>query len=687
MARTDSLRRLLAPKTVAVFGGDSAAEVVRQCRALGFAGDILAVNPGRTDLAGIPCFASAADLPAVPDASFIAVPPEATLDVVDELAALGAPGAVCFAAGFAETGREAGSLRQEKLRAAAGDMAIIGPNCHGYLNFLDGIALWPDQHGGERVEHGAALLSQSGNIAINLTMQQRQVDFSYVISVGNSCVLEIHDYIDALLEDKRVAVIALHIEAIIDVAAFCASAIRALRKGIPIVALKTGRSSRGAEIAMSHTASLSGSDELYSALFRRVGIARCDTLSQFLETIKFLSVAGTLPQATVASMSCSGGDASLVADCADRLHVELPSLSGESMTKLEALLGPRVHVSNPLDYHLYIWGDCDKLEACFAQVLSNRFACTMLILDYPPGDGDTAQNWEISERALLAAVANSDQLAIVVSSLPETMPRHVRERLKTAGIAPMQGIEDCLYAIRAAAQIGLAQRNVDSVLAVISPAAVHGTAVTLDEAESKRVLAEFGLPIPAGQVCRESQTVAVASAIGYPVVLKAVSPALSHKSDVGAVAVDLHNRGAVRAATKRLAPNFGSFLVEKMVQSVVVELIVGVSRDPDFGLALTIGAGGTLVELIDDSITLLLPLQRDDIHSALKTLQAYELISGYRGTASGDIASIIDSIEAIARYALAHNDTLLELDVNPLCVMRTASVAVDAFIRECSPRR
>jgi acyl-CoA synthetase (NDP forming) len=681
MKKTQSLQRLLAPKTVAVFGGDSAAEVVRQCQAVGFDGDIWAVNPGRSELAGIPCVASFADLPGVPDASFIAAPPESTLEIVRDLAAQGAPGAICFAAGFAETGAQEGAVLQQRLRDAAGDMPIIGPNCHGYINYLDGVALWPDQHGGKRVERGAALISQSGNIAINLTMQQRQVDFSYVISVGNNSALRLHDYIDALLEDDRVAVIALHVEGIVDVAAFSASAIRALRKGVPIVALKTGRSKRGAEITMSHTASLAGSDELYSALFQRVGVARCDTLTQFLETIKFLSIVGPLPRATLGSMSCSGGDASLVADYADRLQLDVPELSPESVSELEELLGPNVDVSNPLDYHLYIWGDCEKLTQCFYQVLSNRFACTLLILDYPPGDGDEAAKWEISERALIAAIAASGERAVVVSSLPETLPEYVRERLKDAGIAPMQGIEDCLFAIKAAARIGEAQDNLDKTLAVMAPQAVTGSATTLDEPSSKHALSEYGLLVPGNRVCAATETVDAANAIGYPVVLKAVSSDLSHKSELGAVAVNLRDDDAVRVATQGMAANFDQFLVETMVQSVVCELIVGVTRDPTFGLTLTIGAGGILVELVDDSVSLLLPVQRPEIRAAIQTLKVFELIKGHRGKASGDVESTIDSIEAVARYAIAHNDKLLELDVNPLCVLTEGSVAVDAFIR------
>ena len=680
MTRAKSLQRLLSPKTVAVFGGNSAAEVIRQCRAIGFDGELWAVNPNRSEIEGIACVASVADLPGVPDASFIAAPPESTLDIIGELSSRGAPGAICFAAGFAETGAEEGAALQQRLRDAAGDMAVLGPNCHGYVNYLDSVALWPDQHGGHRVDSGAALISQSGNIAINLTMQQRQIDFSHVISVGNSTVLRLHHYVDALLEDPRVRVIALHIEGIADIAAFSEAAIRALKKRVPIVALKTGRSSRGAEITMSHTASLAGSDTLYSALFKRLGIARCDTVSQFLETIKFLSIVGPLPEATVASMSCSGGDASLAADFGDHLQLDFPKLSDESANKLKALLGPNVNVSNPLDYHLYIWGNYEQLRDCFQHVLSNQFGCTLLILDYPPGDGDEAAKWEVSERALLSAIADTGSRAVIVSSLPENLPDYVRERLKASGIAPMQGIEDCLFAIKAAASVGMIQRRADDVSAVMPLDVVADSSVTLDEPSSKQALAEFGLSIPRSKTCTAAETVAAANELGYPVVLKAVSSEMAHKSEMGAVALDLSDDTAVQDATQRMVGH-DQFLVESMAKSVVCELIVGITRDPSFGLTLTLGAGGVLVELVNDSVSLLLPVQRDDIRAAVASLKAYKLIQGFRGKPAGDLESVVDAVEAIVRYAIANKHCLLELDVNPLCVLADGAVAVDAFIR------
>jgi acetyl-CoA synthetase len=673
MSSEKALKRLLRPGTVAVIGGDSAAKVIRQCRRIGFEGEIWAVNPRRQVLAGVPCVPTVSDLPGVPDASFVAAPPQATLPVIRELRERNAPGAVCFAAGFAETGAEGRALQQQ-LRDAAGDMAVMGPNCHGFLNYLDGVALWPDEHGGRRSERGVALIAQSGNIAINLTMQQRGLDYSYVISVGNNCVLDMHHYIDALLDDPRVSAIGLHIEGLDDIHAFSNAAIRALRQGVPIVALKAGRSARGAEIAMSHTGSLAGSDALYSALFARLGIARCDTVAHFLETMKFVAAVGALPAPTVGSMSCSGGDASIVADNAAALGLETPSFSAESARKLQELLGPNVDVSNPLDYHLYVWGDHDKLVESFSEVLRNEFACTLLVLDYPAGSDNDDTNWQIAEQALLAAVHATGQRAVIVSSLAETMSADVRERLKKAGIVAMQ-----------AATIGVAQGNVEQILPVMVVDELTGEPAMFDEWHSKQLLAGAGVAVPSGRLCGGDDVVAAATDIGYPVVLKAVSSRLAHKSEAGAVVVGLKDATELGAAAARLADRYDRFLVEQMIRPVVAELIVGVSRDPTFGLSLLIGTGGVLVELLDDTVSLLLPVQREEARMALASLKAGALLGGYRGGPAGDVEAALDAIEAIAAFATEHADSLLELDVNPLLVTPQGAIAADALIRKLGP--
>ena len=288
---------------------------------------------------------------------------------------------------------------------------------------------------------------------------------------------------------------------------------------------------------------------------------------------------------------------------------------------------------------------------------------------------------EIDKRFVKAGSKVFDNLRSTSYFYCLPMPEIVRDRLKSAGIAPMQGIEDCLFAIHAAAGIGAVQRNVVNILPVAEPARAPGDSTMLDEWDSKQALAGAGVSVPSGKVCNQDETVTCANSLGYPVVLKALSAQLAHKSEAGAVAVGLNDAVAVQKATDRMAADFDRFLVEQMVEPAVAELIVGINRDDTFGLTLLVGTGGTMVELLDDTVSLLLPVQREEIKAAVASLRAGALIHGYRGGPAGDLDAVLDAIEAIARYAETNSDALIELDVNPLIVTPHAAVAADALIR------
>ncbi len=682
MSKKGALKRLLNPRTVAVFGGNAAAETIRQCQRIGFDGEIWPVNPNRVQLSGIPCFASPADLPGAPDASFIGVPRKSAIEVIAELSALGAGGAVCYTSGFAEIGGD-GVVMQQRLVAAAGDMAIIGPNCHGVLNCLDGVALWPDEHGCKRVQSGVAIVLQSGNVGISLSMQDRSLPISYVITIGNKADLSFHDYIEALSDDPRVTAIGLYIESLDSIDGFSEVALAALRKGLPIIALKTGTSELGAEATMSHTNSLAGPDEMYSALFRRLGIPRVSSLPEFLETLKFVSCNGGLSGNTIGSLSCSGGEASMVADLAERLRLSMPVISESSAEDLRKILGDRVHVANPLDYDLFIWGDREALCDCFSAMLSNQYDVTILVIDYPRPEIGSQENWELAEQALTDACEATGQTAVVLSTLPENFPAAARERLIKSGIVPMQGLSECLRAIRSAAQIGAAQRHADEISAMPKVDAVEGIPLVLGEWESKQALAVHGLTVPVGQLCAASDAVDAAKSLGYPVVAKVASKGIAHKTEAGGVKLNIAQPRDLSRALADMSELSDLFIIEKMAPSPVAELIIGIKQDPLFGLALVIGAGGVLVELTGDSVMLLLPTTRNDIEAAVASLRVNKLLKGFRGQPAGDVEAAISAIESVAAYAEAIRDAILELDVNPLFVLPEGQgvVAVDALIR------
>jgi len=679
----EGLRRLFAPRHVAVFGGSAAAEVVRQCRALGFDGAIWPVHPRHAQIEGYTCYRDVASLPEAPDASFIAVPRDGTVDIVAQLAARGAGGVICYASGFAEVGG-AGVPLQRRLVAAAGAMPLVGPNCYGMLNYLDGVALWPDQHGGERVSRGVAIVSQSGNIALNLTMHRRNLPLAHLVTVGNKAGASIEAIVDALLQDNRVSAIGLHIEGLDDVAAFSQVALRALARGVPLVALKAGSSTLGARTTISHTGSLSGSDALYDALFARLGIARVRDPAGLLETLKLLHVFGALPGRRIISASCSGGEASLVADLAQPRGLDMPEVPAPAREALHAVLGDKVTVANPLDYHTYIWGDLAAQTACFLALMACRFDLHLLVLDFPRADRCVSGAWQTTVDAFVAAHQRTGAPCAVVASMPEGMPDGVARQLLERGIAPMQGVAECLDAVAHAATIG-AMRSRAAQLLAVQPARPmrSGAAHVLDEVAAKQALAHFGLPVPRAGVVGPQAAVAMAAELGFPVVVKAVSAALAHKTEVGAVRLNLRDAAAVEDAVYAMAGLSDRFLVEQMAQGVVAELIVGVRHDPQFGLALTLGAGGVLVELLQDAVTLLLPASRDDVRAALESLRCWRLVSGYRGRPAGDVEALLDAVEAILAYGQAHADRLLELDVNPVMVLPQGQgvVAVDALIR------
>ena len=683
-----SLRRLLRPRNVAVVGGREAAQVIRQCERIGFEGEIWPVNPWRERMEGRACYPSVGDLPQSSRRRlYRRVEAKKPVEVVKALAELSAGGAVCFASGFAEVGDE-GAVLQHRLVEAMGDMAIIGPNCYGMLNYLDGMALWPDEHGGRRLDRGVAIITQSGNIGLNLTMQRRSLEIAYLISVGNQAGVAIHEYIEALIEDERVSAIGLHFEGLGDIEGFSKAAIKALAKRVPIIALKSGGSEAGRHIALSHTSSLAGTDEMFDALFDRVGVMRVRTLPQFMEALKFLSVIGPLPGNRIASISCSGGEAAMIADLAESLGLTLAPLLDEQRQELYEVLGDKVVLSNPLDYHTYIWGDEEAQYRCFSAMLLGTQDITLNVLDYPRADRCDDTLWVKTADAFGRALAERGVRGAIVSTLQEGLSGQVQKRLLAQGIVPMQGLEACLMAIRGAAQIYEKQQRQSEIQPIIHTRLKEGPVVTLDEVRSKQILGRYGIATPKATLCSADEAAQAAQEIGFPVALKIVSPDIVHKTDVGGVRLSLATATAVQEAASQMkeltdANQSSRFLVEAMAPTPVVEMIMGIMRDPQFGLTLVVGAGGVLVELIRDRATLLFPVRRAEVEQALATLRIAPLFEGYRGIPPADRAAVVEAVMGLAEFATEHAADVVEVDVNPVFVYPEGQgiLAVDATIR------
>lgn len=689
----DNLKRLLAPRHLAFVGGRSMARALKRCADGGFTGPMWLVNPQHDSLDGVPCVRHVADLPYGPDAVFIATNRELTLTCVAELAAIGTGGAICYASGFAETGAS-GAVMQQQLLMAAGDMALLGPNCYGLLDYLHSSALWPVAHGGKAVEQGVAVLTQSGNFAYNLSMSDRSLPVAYMASVGNQAQLGVAELMDVLLDEPRVTAIGLHLEGLKNVPGFARAAHKALEKGIPIIALKTGVSQIGAELALSHTSSLSGSDALYDSLFTRLGVIRVSGPVSFVETLK-AAACGNLPAGnSLIALACSGGDAGLIADYAERNHLALPKLDDRQRSELAQVLPSYANLVNPLDFTTAIWGNREALDAMLDTALRTEADAAMLVLDYPAEFTGERQECDLLLELFCNAVSRHGKTGFVTSAFPELLPAHARERLHAQGIAALQGVEDALAAWGRIADYQNNRRVLlergESMLEPLCPQGLTGSGEALDEWASKQALRAFGLTTPAGVLSTPGRAVSDADLLGYPLVLKAVSTQLPHKTEAGAVVLNLQNGMALTSALAQMrehiaayAPGvaFDQLLLESMAASPLAELIVGIKRENDFGLALVIGAGGILVELLKDSRSLLLPTTDSAIRNALLSLRSAALLQGFRGRDRADMDALVAAIRAVADYACANAGQLLELDVNPLLVNAQGAVAVDALIR------
>ena len=671
----NNLERMLHPKSVAIIGGGTwCVDVVKQCQKMGFDGKVWCVHPTREEIEGVACFASIDDLPAAPDACFIGVNRFATIDVVRALNAKGASGAVCFASGFSEAIHEdaQGADLQAQLLDAAGDMAVLGPNCYGFINYLDGALLWPDQHGGERVDSGVAIITQSSNIVINLTMQMRGLPVAFVSTVGNQAQIGLAEMGAAILNDPRVTALGLHIEGIDDLEGFQTLAAQAQRLGKPIIALKVGASDQAQAATISHTASLAGSDAGARALFARLGIAQVADLSTLLEALKVAHVYGYLDNTQVVSMSCSGGEASLMADLGEKLGVEYPPLTDDQKKGLGAALGPMVALANPLDYHTYIWGNQDALTATFSAALTGTNAMGLLVLDFPRADRCETQVWRDVISCVVAAQKASARPMGIVGSVVETMPEDIAKEIIAHGIIPFCGMREALEAV--AALGGRNRLNPAPILLPIEPA----NAVVLSEAKAKELLASHGVRVPkSNRADQPKGAAAIAAQIGFPVVLK--GEGIAHKTESGAVVLNLMNSACVEQCATDMPCD--QFLIEEMITGGIAELLIGVVLDPAHGYVLTLAAGGQLTEILDDKVSLLLPTDEKSIGNALRSLKIWPLLNGYRGGAPVNLAAIQRTIIAVQDFVIANHGSVSEVEINPLICTKTDAIAADALIK------
>lgn len=693
LAQKDNFERLINPRHIAFVGGVDAEIAIGEAKRAGFNGLIWPVNPRREKLGGYECFKTLEDLPSAPDAVYLAIPRDHALKAIKDLAKLGAGGVVCYTAGFGEADTQ-GKEAEELLFEYAGDMAIIGPNCYGIINYVDNVALWPFAHGGSCPGYGAAIITQSGMFSSDITMSQRSLPLSYMVSAGNQTVMGLADFIDILCEKPEVRAIGLHIEGLNDVTSFEKAVLKALKLNKPVVALKTGTSKIGSTLTLSHTGSLSGSKELYEALFQRTGVIGTSNPSQFLETLKYLCVSGCPDDENLLGFTCSGGGATMLADKVEEIGLKFPKFEDENTQKIIQLLPKIATLSNPLDYTTPIWGQPEKTGPVFQEAMNAVVTnSTILVQDYPAkGLDESLVYYRNDALAFAKAAADNNLPAAICSTIPENFDQETRDLLISKGVSPLQGVHEALNAINHAIKW---KKNRDMILkrgfkTVLKVPTTFNQITVLDEYESKSLLKRNGFNIPDSKVViSEDLLSSNLENLNYPVALKMVSSKILHKTEIGAVATNLKSESELKNAIVNMrssvlnsAPELVTkkFLVEEMAKQPIAELLIGIRSDPQFGLSLTIGSGGIFVELIGDAVTLLLPTSSMEISNAIENLKIFNLMKGFRGRATTNLNIISKEILRLSKFAEKNSNLISEIEINPMFIYEESILIVDAVI-------
>lgn len=677
----DAISRLLKPRSVAVIGASADAtktsgRPVAYLVKHGFAGDIYPVNPKVDRIGELTCYPDIASLPDVPDVGIVLLGAERAHVAVRELAARGTVAAIVLASGYTETG-EAGAQRQRQLIEAAGAMRILGPNTIGLVNLTDGIVL--SATGALEMDRfpvgPVGVVSQSGGILGSLLSRAaaRGIGLSKLVSTSNEVDLELADFIDALADDEATRVIALYVETVRNPDKFRAAVLKARRAGKPVVAFKVGRSEAGAKAAVSHTGALAGADRMYDALFRQVGVIRAETFADLLDIPAALSTGRVLRSNRVAVLTSTGGAGTLVSDSLGVSGFDTPAPDPDTAAALRALqTGDHAALDrNPIDVTL-AGLQPDLLRGAIRALLASPTYDALAII---VGSSALAQP-ELMAGAIQDCLPLSDKPVIAYVS-PHAPA--IGALLTQRGVPAFAAPESCTTALAGMLQVSrwAAPASIGQARAAVD---VNDFAAgSLDEAQAKALFARFGVPC-AREVVVQSPAGAenAARQMGGPVVLKILSGEITHKSDVGGVAVNVapHEVAArMTAMADEVEARAGvrpqRFLVQEMVRGGA-ELILGLNRDP-LGTAILLGAGGVTAELFQDTTLQLLPpggaLGREEALGMVRALKSWPLLDGYRGRPKADVEALVSAIVAFSQMAAQLGERLVEAEINPLFVL------------------
>jgi len=700
--RSAELEEVFQPSSVAVIGasnkpGKVGTYLFRNIIEAGFGGVVYPVNPSSKSVSGVRCYPSIEDLPETPDLGVVIVPAPTVPDTVERLGKAGSRGVIIISSGFRELGESGAILEDDVVRRAAKyKMSIIGPNCFGVINTAPDVNLNATFSASLPPRGNIAFVSQSGALCAGILAYgiSERIGFSRFVSVGNRAGIDENDLLYSLGKDEATKVILLYVESLVDGRKFLETA-REVTEHKPVLVIKSGRTPAGERAAKSHTGSLaqSGRDQLYDSLFNQAGVERAETLGELFRTAKIFASGLKIEGPRLMILTNSGGPGIVAADSAIRHGLELPPLSHAMHDALVPRLSPSASIANPLD--MTADAGADHYRDILRILLEGPDMNGALVITTPT----STMTGESVARAILEAKATTQKPIAACLFGVNDLSREV-SILEEAGVPTFTFPEEATQGLASLARYHAwwtrprAPERTFSVDHAAARATIdrarHAGVTILSDYDARALLEAYGIRFPAVKLVHTiDQAVDAAGGIGYPVVLKVVSPDLSHKTDVGGVALGIHDASMLRAAwetmqesLKAKAPSarVEGFDVESEIQEGK-EVLVGVQRDPHFGPILAFGLGGIYVEVLRDVTFRLAPLRPLSALRMVQSVKAFPLLKGVRGEPPSDIDALTEVIERISQLAMEIPD-VLELDINPLLVLpdHGGAIAADARV-------
>lgn len=676
------ISKLLRPRAVAVvgaseksgFGGDTCRNILEN---QADTSHVYPVNPKKETVFGKKCYPTLADLPEEIDLVILCTSQKTIVDFLKQAKVKGAGAAVVYASGYSEVGTAEGKAFEKELvdAAKALDMVVMGPNCAGYINFGDDIFSFAFIGDYKGKKGNIGFVSQSGQFCIDM-MKSAEMKYSFAISAGNSAMVQMEDYLNFLIDDSNTKVIALYLEGVKNPHKFEACLQKAMEKKKPVVILKAGRSPKGQATAASHTGSMAGSDKTYDAVFEKFGVIRADDMQDLRSTASLLATLRVLPKKPAFSAMClSGGETAVSADTGFLHGIEYPDFSEVTLKKLNDMLPDFATPRNPLDMTAALCYDADAFASGITTVMSDP-SIEMGLVGLTISDKVTVSNDIMFEGIRRAFEQIPDKPLAVMSFMEAARNKELVERFQNAGIPVLPTTK---YGFRALQHLQdfISHDTIKREARLAIPEAHSANTRALSEYESKKLLADNGVPVDLGYIAKtKAEVKEYAEKIGYPLVMKVESNDILHKSDVGGVMLNIKSLEQAEEAYDKIlanaaqhAPNakINGILMQKMLKAGT-EMIIGLNSDPQFGPMLLVGVGGVFVEVFKDAALYPVPLNHDEALHMLQSLKSFKLLNGYRGNPPADIEALTDMMVKISDFAYRKKDTLKELDMNPLFV-------------------